>query len=521
MRVMPTAILVVCQTQVAAPPEVQTPAALQDSCDAGGKAGPEACYRLALMYREGRGVPKDASVATALALRACRGNSAYPWEQSQQACFMAFLWGEETWQSLYNSRDMWVLVRAIVQARDTEQRRTLIARTRDPVVLREFVRPTFDGITSLPDLDEVKRVARHRIQEIAMTDPDPARRSFVVGDADLSPCLSFEALDQIARTDPDPEVRTEAGRTLGWIRAQIGTSAEKMGIVTSSKDPEIRRQAVAFLSDQSALAKIAVSDPDETVRAEAAGRLDDQKLLARIAEKDKDDGVRLTATVGLTDQKALERLAKRGRTAEVRETAVRKVTSQAVIAEVAAGDSDPDVRFAAVKKLDDQVALGRIAKAEPIAEIRGAAVAKLTDPTALFEIALHDKDAWGYEAAIDHIQDEALLREVVERRLGEPKVVQHVARRVADQATLAMILHRSTDDLSCRVAAARLTDPALAAEVLATHRSPDIREILVGTVTDTGVLARVAASDANDRVRAAAAERLKRLAASGRPAKGP
>jgi len=411
----------------------------------------------------------------------------------------------------------WVSVRRFVTAPSTAARLEILSATRNVVFLREVMQGSrrYEEIQSLPDLETLLQATRARVQEIALTDPDAAHRSFIVGDADLSPILSFEDLDQIARRDPDPEVRAEAGRTLGWIRAQIGTAAERKGIATSSKDPEVRRQAVAFLTDEAALAEIALKDPDETVREEAVGRLDDQKLLARIAQKDKDDGVRLTATVGLTDQKALDRLARRGRTPEVRETAVAKVMRQAVIAEVARKDSDPDVRFAAVKKLTDPSALAAVARSEEIAEIRGAAIAKLTDPALLLEIALHDKDAWAYEAAIDRIQDQGSLRQIVERRFAEPAVLQHVARRLEDQATLAMILRRSEDDLACRISAARLTDPVLAAEALASHKRAAIRAILVGQVIDAELLSRVATTDPDDRVRTAAQARLKALA--GRP----
>ncbi len=427
------------------------------------------------------------------------------------ACFTACIEGIDAACLFPTDRSMWQALRALIKAPDTVTRLQIVAKTRHLTFLRWILNGQEDEITSLPDLAELRAAVRARVEQIALTDPDPAKRSFIVGDATLSPVLSFEDLDQIARRDPDPGVRAEAGRTLGWIRAQIGTAAERKGIATSSKDPEVRRQAVGFLTDEAALAEIALEDPDETVREEAVGRLDDQKLLARIAEKDKDDGVRLTATVGLTDQKALERLARRARTAEVRETAVSKVTRQAVIAEVARDDSDPDVRFAAVKKLSDPSALAAVARSEGIAEIRGAAIAKLTDPAQLLEIALHDKDAWAFEAAIDRIPDQGSLRQIVERRIAEPKVVQHVARRLEDQATLAMILRRSKDDLSRRIAAARLTDAALAAEALAAQGSAGVREILVGQVKDPEVLARVAATDPDERVRMAASKRLEEL----------
>jgi hypothetical protein len=105
-----------------------TPEALQARCDAGGKEGPDACYRVALLYHDGRGVVRDEGRARQLAVRACGPNPQY--QVSYQACFTAFLWGEETWPLLGSPREKWVSVREVVQAPNLERRKQLVATSR-------------------------------------------------------------------------------------------------------------------------------------------------------------------------------------------------------------------------------------------------------------------------------------------------------------------------------------------------------------------------------------------------------
>ena len=516
-RALGWALLIVAVALTGTPGSTQSsdrsPAELQALCNARAskvQGSGEACYQLSLRYRDGRGVSRDPARAEALLEVACA-----TYFRSDRACFTQCLKGKNiagrgpACGALSFRSDTLEAIKRLLATPDLEGRSRVIRESRDLRFLRWVVTGTHEEITSIPQREELKEVAWNQVAQVALHDPDPGVRLSAVTDVTTSAALSFEELESISKTDPDPRVRQQAGRMLGHIQTQLGTPAEKADVATKHDDPEVRREAVARMGDQAALAKIALSDPDAGVRAEAVQILEDQKALARIAEKDEDDGVRQIAASGLRDQGALERLARRGRTGAIRRVAVEKVDNQAVVAWVAEHDGEPDVRFAAVKRTTDQAALERIARTEKIGEIRAAAIGKLRDPRVLVEIAVREADAWGYQAAIDRLGGDApALRQILEGRWEDAGVVEHVARQATHDSTLALILERSQDLQPRLVAATRLKEPRLAAEALPNQRSAQVRTILVDKVDDRALLVRIARTDPDSQVRAAAARRL-------------
>jgi hypothetical protein len=83
-------------------------------------------------------------------------------------------------------------------------------------------------------------------------------------------------------------------------------------------DPAVRKTAVAKLTSQAALAKVAKSDIDPELRELAAWRLTDQKALAAMARNDTNSQVREAAVWHLTDRTVLYELAKTESDANVR-----------------------------------------------------------------------------------------------------------------------------------------------------------------------------------------------------------
>jgi hypothetical protein len=109
------------------------------------------------------------------------------------------------------------------------------------------------------------------------------------------------------------------------------------------------------LTDQSLLATI-VANKREAVRnrSAAAERLTDQTEIARLAVSDSAPVVRRAAVGRLTDASLLPRIAQSDADAEVRKAAVGKITDQSVLSGIVMQEKDAEVRFAAEGKLTEQ-----------------------------------------------------------------------------------------------------------------------------------------------------------------------
>lgn len=385
--------------------------ALQKNCDSGTA---QACYQLALRYREGRDVAKDTDRSSALLLKACDGGFS-------QACFTACLVDVNARHTCpYTGPEPWQSVRALVGARDTEQRRQMLAASRDLNFLWWMIRnDPYVEIASLPDWQALHDAAQARLLKIARSDPDPIKRAAVI--PDMYTVIPTEVLKEIARSDPDPRVRKAAKERLVSDLSPLWNERDAAEVLrmVKSRDVETRRAAVGKLADQKLLGELAEKDPDAGVRADAVSRLADyvdasQAVLVRIAEKDKDEQVRFAASALVKDQKALERLVRTSRTDEVRRYALERLTDPSVLAWVAEHDGNEEVRQEATSRTTDQPTLARIAKSDRSGYVRGVAASLLKDQRLLAEIVKKDPDPWGRLGAIAAITDRALLAQVAQ-----------------------------------------------------------------------------------------------------------
>lgn len=442
----------------------ETPQDLQQKCDGGTM---EACYQLALRYRDGREVTKDAARSSALLLQACEGRFG-------QACFTACLSeisvsytcsmsgnsGPEPWQSL----------RAFLAAPDTERRRQMLSASRSLSFLWSTIDVyAYEEIASLPDWVSLRHAAQARLTEIAKSDPDPSKRAASI--RHIYDAIPIDVLKEIAQKDPDPQVRKTAKERLAGELRPRGSGEDAAEVVRMAKSPDVetRLAAVQKLIDPALLAKLAEKDPDRQVREVAVDRLADhadvsQAVLGRIAEKDKDERVRASAAALITDQKVLERLLRTSRVTSVRRHALENLEDKPIdpslLAWVAENDSDHDLRQEATGRLTDQVVLARLAKSSPSEEVRAAATSKIEDQKLLGEIAIRDLNDWVYKAAITAIKDDAVLADIIRRR-PEEDVLEFVARKTTNQSLLGDIVKTAKESIPRGVATGKLTDTAL------------------------------------------------------------
>jgi hypothetical protein len=171
-----------------------------------------------------------------------------------------------------------------------------------------------------------------------------------------------------------------------------------------SQNPEERQRAVARLTDQTQLAKVALEDKDSGVRVTAVGKLIDQTLLAKVALEANEKGIRSYAVERLKDQALLTKVALQGEPSDdVPWAAVAKLADQAALAKVALEDRVPGIRGAAVIRLTDQAALAKVAIADSDPGVRHSAVTRLTDPAILMKVALDPNNGYSRTIAIEKL----------------------------------------------------------------------------------------------------------------------
>jgi hypothetical protein len=410
-------------------------------------------------------VLKDAKRAGELFVRSCN-------RHNLDACFSACLAGFST--CFQYDADVYESVRVLNAVHDGARRLETVTQSRSVPFLWLFVRHmSYDEVVSLPDYQILREAARKRLVEIARSDPDPRKRAAVVPDVYTG--IPTNVLKEIAQKDPDPEVRKKAKERLA---AEMGPllsaeDAAELAGMAKSRDRDTRAVAVGRLEDVALLAEIAQKDPDSGIREDAVDRLADhadeaQAVLARIAEKDKDERVRSSAAALVTDPRVLERLLRTSNVASVRRHALENLEGKPVdpslLLWVAEHDGDDDIRQEAASRITDQSVLARLATSSPSARVRTSATERLKDQRLLGEIAVRDSNDWVYRAAIMALTDDAVLIDVIHRRRDE-YVLELVARNTSSQRALVAILQTSKESIPRAVAAGKLADRTLLAQL--------------------------------------------------------
>jgi hypothetical protein len=112
-------------------------------------------------------------------------------------------------------------------------------------------------------------------------------------------------------------------------------------------DSPVRSSGFGKQVSQAELAEIALNEKDIQIRREAVAQITDQKFVAKVACEARDSGIRLTAVQALTDQVLLGNIAVKDRHWKVRLAAVERLTVPEVLNTVATRDSVEAVRDAA------------------------------------------------------------------------------------------------------------------------------------------------------------------------------
>jgi hypothetical protein len=448
---------------------------LERGCDGGHDPD---CLELAWIYLDGRGVAADRERAVAFFHKACD-------LASGGGCLQLCLRGESA--ACHYGETVVGALRTFFSQTDALKRRETTSATRDLELLL---------VVRWADRDRgVQDAARRRIGEIAKGDADPMRRAAAV--AELQP-WDEPLLAEIARADTDGEVREAAARNLAELTAGKEAAgkpsqgrATLAAMASKDSDPKVREAAVDQLEDPVLLSRIAKTDKSAEVRQAAVfnKNLKDETLLAEIAIKDGDEGVADVAVDRVASQVLLGRIASNARHESVREGAVQRLEDQAILVEIVEHDSSALVREAAAQRVTDARTLARLALNAADDTVREIAVSSpsLKDEMVLARVAWKDKNLNVCLAAI---------------------------RRLTDQRSLAEIASTHRDPgVSREEAARRLTDQDLLAKLAKNATEWGVRDIAVLHLEDQELLEEIARTDADSKVRADAAKRLRELQA--------
>jgi hypothetical protein len=157
-------------------------------------------------------------------------------------------------------------------------------------------------------------------------------------------------------------------------------------IAHEDPDPQVRRAALARLSDPEALARLAREDADESVRADA------REMAVAMARDATDEGEGCAAVEGLTDSRELAIVARTAELESVALLALSRLSEARVIAVVARQAGHAAVRAAALARLDARDDLLAVAVKSEHKDVAIAALERLRDREALELVALRARN---------------------------------------------------------------------------------------------------------------------------------
>jgi len=238
-----------------------------------------------------------------------------------------------------------------------------------------------------------------------------------------------------------------------------------------SNDETKAIKAVAEISDQQKLAKIAKEAPYWKTRIAALKKIDPLQHQSLLFDLIKNDAIYQVRDIARSLSEKAQQMAQRN-LISTRVALIEKSTDQMFLANVAKSDEDSSICIAAAKKLTDQTLLFDVAKsAKYYRDVRNIAVGKLDSQqlqALLADIAKNYKDFYLCSAAIE---------------------------KLTDQTTLADIAKNHKDFYLCSAAIEKLTDQTTLADIAKNHKDTSVRSVAIKKLTDQITLAEIAKTD--------------------------
>ena len=235
-----------------------------------------------------------------------------------------------------------------------------------------------------------------------------------------------------------------------------------------SNDETKAIKAVAEISDQQKLAKIAKEAPYWKTRIAALKKIDPLQHQSLLFDLIKNDAIYQVRDIARSLSEKAQQMAQRN-LISTRVALIEKSTDQMFLANVAKSDEDSSICIAAAKKLTDQTLLFDVAKsAKYYRDVRNIAVGKLDSQqlqALLADIAKNYKDFYLCSAAIEKLTDQTTLADIAKNH-KDTSVRSVAIKKLTDQITLAEIA-KTDEEVVCQIKAAiKITNPITLAVVL-------------------------------------------------------
>ena len=235
----------------------------------------------------------------------------------------------------------------------------------------------------------------------------------------------------------------------------------------------------------------------ERVRIAEYPKIVDEERFFSVMMADPEKRVRLAAVRRLTDQALLRQAAREDLKEDVRAEAAARLTEQEVLYDLLFRDPSEKVRLAAGGALKDETLCFRAAMLHPLPAVRTAAVGRIRDQRLLARIAAKSANRETCLEAAAALSDPDLARELVlsmppdREDFASPRA--YLIHAVTDQALLADLALNDPDVKARRAAASRLTDQALLMKIIEDETEYDgVRAAAAGQITDQDLLRKLA-----------------------------
>jgi hypothetical protein len=196
------------------------------------------------------------------------------------------------------------------------------------------------------------------------------------------------------------------------------------------------------ITRQDKLMKVAIKGI-ESARVAAIARITDQGFLARVAINDPESRPRMAAVEKITDQGFLTRVAINAPDNQTRAWAVVQITDQGFLEQVAMNAPDNQTCYQAVVQITDQDCLEQVAMNAPYSLARGQAVKQITGQEFLKQVAMNDPESWPRMAAVEKITDREWLKKVainIFNNWDRVRVIEHFLEGGMDQEVLEALV---------------------------------------------------------------------------------
>ncbi|MBR0352751.1 MAG: hypothetical protein IJH53_06060 [Oscillospiraceae bacterium] len=232
-------------------------------------------------------------------------------------------------------------------------------------------------------------------------------------------------------------------RTVAAVR-RISDRNKLFEIATTAYNGRVKEAAVGGITDQTMLAKLALSAPEygDYVGGPAVRRIRDKALLYGIAMRAGNREVAKFAAEAVDDRDQLAAMAMGAAHEAARRSAVKRITDQAVLAQIAVQSRDRWTADDAARLVRDPEQALKVAMSDRECAVHCAYI--LSDPAALRKVACEAPTERARCAAISKLDDQQMLRQIA-CGTSSTEERKEAVKRLRDADALIDVLQRESD----------------------------------------------------------------------------